>query len=152
MAPVERMDAVRAFFESYRQAFERFDTEAIADHFAFPAHLTADAGEIVLTPVADRQAWIAQLDRLLAMYRAVDVASARMTDLGLTELSDQLAQAVVHWELRDSAGRRLYDFQGAYTIARAAHGLRITAIAHNEIPRYRACAARRRKPDGAPPA
>ena len=133
---------IRAFLESYRQAFERFDTSAIADHFAFPGHATADSSEIGLTPITDRGAWIGQLDRLLAMYRAIDVASARILELSVTELSPRLFQAVVHWGLDDRAARRLYDFQAAYTLAEIGNALRITAIAHNEIPRYRACVAR----------
>jgi hypothetical protein len=144
MTSTDAAETIRAFFESYRRAFERFDASAIADHFVFPGHITADSKEIGLTSVTDRPAWIGQLDRLLGMYRAIDVASARVVELMITELSPRLFQAIVHWALDDRAGRRLYDFEAAYTLAEVGDALRITAIAHNEIPRYRECVARLR--------
>jgi hypothetical protein len=45
----------------------------------------------------------------------------------------------VHWALYDDAGRVLYAFEAAYTLASIDGALRISAIAHNEIPRYREC-------------
>ena len=139
--PTER---VSAFFKSYLRAFESFNAAAIADHFAFPCHVTADSGEIGLTAVAERGAWIAQLEKLLAMYRAINVASARIVDLRITTISAQLLLAVVHWDLDEPAGNWLYSFEAAYTLAGDGDALRITAIAHNEIPRYRECVARLR--------
>jgi hypothetical protein len=138
----ETAPGVNAFFESYRAAFERFDAPAIADHFAYPSHVTSDTGEIVLMAVAGRQDWIAQVERLIGMYRAIKVSSARVLDLVTTELSPRLIQARIHWALHDGAGRDLYDFDAIYTLASINGALRITAISHNEIPRYRACLAR----------
>src|SRR6266581_3874525 len=41
------------------------------------------------------------------------------------------------------AGEALYDFKAAYTLAETRPGLRIAAIAHNQIPRLLECIARR---------
>jgi hypothetical protein len=144
MTSAHAPERIRALLESYRQAFERFDAPAIAGHFAFPGHVTADSGDIGLTPITDLGAWIGQLERLLAMYRAIDVAAAHILDLNVAELSPRVFQAMVHWGLDDRAARRLYDFKAAYTLAEIGNALRITAIAHNEIPQYRACVARLR--------
>lgn len=136
--------AVNAFFDSYRAAFERMDAAAIADHFAYPSHIASDTGEVMLMPVAARDPWIDQVEHLLGMYRSIGVAAARIRELRPTELSPGLVQAVVRWELLDGAGRALYDFVALYTLARVEGRLRIAAIAHNEIPRYREALARAR--------
>lgn len=140
----ETAENVNAFFESYRAAFERLDAPAIADHFAYPSHITSDTGEIVLNPIPAKQDWIGEIEQLLGMYGAIGFGSARVVNLALTEISPRLVQAVVHWELRDGEGGSLYDFQAMYTLAEIDGALRISAIAHNEIPRYRECLARLR--------
>jgi hypothetical protein len=133
---------IRTFFDSYRRAFERFDAAAIADHFAFPAHLRADGSKPELFVVRDRRAWVEQLERFLGGYRALDVASARILGIAATELSPSLAHAAVRWRLGDSAGRTLYEFVSGYTLVRVTGALRIAAIAHDETPRYRDAVAR----------
>ena len=49
----ETAAAVRAFLESYRDAFERLDAAAIADHFAYPSHITGDADEVALIQLSN---------------------------------------------------------------------------------------------------
>ncbi len=78
------------------------------------------------------------------MYRAIGFGSARVLRLAPVELSPRLVQVMVHWALHDGIGRILYDFQALYTLVRIGDTLRIAAIAHNEIPRYRECLARLR--------
>ena len=133
--------SVSAFFDSYRTAFERLDAPAIADHYTYPSHVTSDTGEIVLISLATKQDWIAKIEHLLGMYRAIGFSSARALDVAATELSPQLAQVIVHWVLYDRAGRLLYDFDATYTLAGINDAWRIAALSHNEIPRYRACLA-----------
>lgn len=142
MSLSETAESLNAFLESYRIAFEQMDAPAIAEHFAYPSHVTSDTGEIVLIPIADKSDWIGQIERLLDMYRAIDFGSARVLDLAPTELSPRLVQAILHWELQDSMGRSLYDFQAVYTLVKISDALRIAAISHNEIPRYREALAR----------
>ena len=131
-----------AFFASYRAAFGRADAAAILEHFAFPCHITSEAREITLTPLASREDGERMIEQLLDMYRKVGVASARVLDLAANEISPRLVQALVHWALIDAAGNCLYAFEAAYTLASIGGALRICAIAHNEIPRYRECLAR----------
>jgi hypothetical protein len=76
------------------------------------------------------------------MYRAIGFSSARIRKVATTELSPGLVQAMVHWALHDGAGRPLYEFEAAYTLAKLDGAFRIAALAHNEIPRYRACVTR----------
>jgi hypothetical protein len=133
---------ISSFFDSYRTAFERQDAAAIADHFSYPGHVTSDAGEIALVPITNRQEWIGKVEQLLGMYRAIEVGTARVLDLTLTEISPRLIQAHIHWALHDAAGERLYDFEAIYTITRSDGACHIVAIAHNELPQYQACYAR----------
>ena len=133
---------INAFFYSYRTAFEHQDVTAIADHFAYPGHVTSDAGEITLVPITNRQEWIGKLEQLLGMYRAIGVGSARVLDLTLTEISPRLITAQIHWALQTAAGERLYDFEAIYTVAQTDGAYRIVAIAHDELPHYQACYAR----------
>lgn len=134
---------VAAFFDSYRVAFERSDSSAVADHFAYPSHVTSDTGEIVLMPVAARDDWAAQIEQLLGTYRRIGVSSARILEQTVTELSPRLTQAVVHWGLYDAAGGLLYRFEAAYTLADVRGALRIAALAHNELPKLQARLAER---------
>lgn len=138
----ETVTDVTGFFESYRLAFERLDASAIADHFAYPSQMTSDTGEIVLLPVVTKPDWTRQIEQLLAMYRAIGFASARILNLALTELSPRLVQVVVDWALQDKTGSLLYTFQATYTLAKIDKAVRISGIAHNEIPKYRECLAR----------
>lgn len=133
---------INAFFDSYCTVFEHQDAAAIAEHFAYPGHVTSDAGEIVLVPITSRQEWIGKLEQLLAMYRAIGVGSARVLDLTLTEISPRLVTAQIHWALHTAAGERLYDFEAVYTVAQSNDAYHIVAIAHNELPHYQACYAR----------
>ena len=133
---------VTAFFASYRAAFEGADATAIVDHFAFPCHVTSEAREVTLTAIASRGEGLRMVEQLLAMYRTIGVHSARPLDLAVSEISPRLAQALVRWGLYDAAGDLLYAFEAAYTLASIEGALRISALAHNEIPRYRECLAR----------
>ena len=142
MALSEAAESVNGFLESYRSAFERLDAPGIADHFAYPSHITSDTGEIILVPVAAKQEWIGEIEQLLAMYRAIGFCSARVFNLASTELSPRLVQATVHWALHDGVGGILYRFQATYTLAKIEGALRIAAISHNEIPQYRECLKR----------
>ena len=130
--------SVEAFFEAYRAAFEAFDVTAIADLFAYPCQITGDSDEVAVATVPGREVWVPTLERLVAAYRAMGVGSAERLQSDVTELSPRLAQATVHWRLLDGEGRRIYDFEAAYTLADLGHGLQIAALAHNEPPRLRA--------------
>jgi hypothetical protein len=65
-------------------------------------------------------------------------SSANILDLSVIELSPRLFLAAVHWDLRDRAKASLYDFTAVYTLVEIIQSLKITAIAHNELPRLRA--------------
>jgi hypothetical protein len=47
MTSNETMSAVRTFLESYRDAFERLDAAAIADHFVSPGNKRCTGADVV---------------------------------------------------------------------------------------------------------
>jgi hypothetical protein len=135
---------VRAFFTGYCTAFIRQDAPAIAKHFADVLHISSDMGDDVSVRIASASEWRQTIDRLLEMYRAIDVGSVEAIGLATDPLSSRLVQARLRWALSDRARRPLYEFDAMYTLARHTETFRITAIAHNEIPQYRRCVARLR--------
>jgi hypothetical protein len=142
MAVSETSPSVTAFFESYRRAFDGLDAAAIAEHFAYPGHMTSDTGQILLVPITAKPEWTTQIERLLGMYRAIGFSSARIVNLIPTQLSPRLVQAQVYWALYDAGERLLYDFPVLYTLVSMKDRLLISAISHNEIVRYQECVAR----------
>jgi hypothetical protein len=144
MTSSETASAVQALIESYRAAFERFDAATIADHFAYPSHITSDADDVVLIPISKRQDCVDAVEKVIAMHRQLGIPSGRIHDLSIVELSPRLAQASLRMEVSDNAARTLYDFKAIYTLAKTHEGWRIAAISHNQIPRLLACLAQHR--------
>src|SRR5215217_7191010 len=107
----------RRFLDAYRAAFEAFDVEAIADLFCYPCQLASDAGEVTVTTVATRDAWLPQVERLVSAYRAIGVRSAAFSELHAIELTSRLAQVTVRWTLADEMDRSIYDFDASYSLA-----------------------------------
>ena len=133
---------VRAFFTSYCTAFIRQDAPAIVRHFADTVHVATDTGDDVNVYVADAAEWRKAIDRILKMYREINVGSVEATGLATDALSPRLVQARLRWAISDRAGQLLYEFDAMYTLARHTEIFRITGVAHNEIPEYRRCMAR----------
>jgi hypothetical protein len=136
--------SVQHFLDAYRAGFEAFDVEAIVDLFSYPCQITSDAGEVTVTTVGTREAWAPQIERLVAAYREIGIRTADVLELHVMELTSHLVQVTVHWRLANGEGRSIYDFDASYTVADRGDGMRITAIAHNEMPRLRAAVERQR--------
>lgn len=134
--------AVDEFFASYRAAFERSDAAAVARHFGYPAHITSDDDDVALASIATEEEWIPQVQRLLGTYARLGVRSAHVVKRAVVDLSPQLHQVLLRWALHDAADEVLYEFDASYTLASVDGDVRITALAHNELPRLRACLTR----------
>lgn len=137
--------SVRAFLDAYRAAFEAFDVAAIASLFSYPCHITSGAPDVTVTPIPDRDVWVAQVEQLLGAYRAIGVRAAEVLTLHVVELTARLAQGAVRWRLLDESGGPIYDFDASYALADFGEGMRITAVAHNEAPRLLAAIERWRQ-------
>ena len=135
------MTDVRAFFDDYRQVFAAFDGDALLTRFAFPMHVVSatDDGASVFSATAED--WPAVLAGLFDAYRSLGVVEARPIQMDVTELTGNVATAHVHWELCREDGSVVYAFTGIYTLVVADGTRRITAIAHDELPKLGAAMA-----------
>jgi hypothetical protein len=134
---------VDEFFASYAADFATYDAATVAEHFAYPVQSVGDtdAGPDVTT--AGRQEWLLVLDRLLGAYRELGVTGARLHSVQVTRLGHGLHVARVGWTLLGTDKLPVYDFEASYTLVASDGGLRISAIAHNEVPKLRAALADR---------
>jgi len=130
------------------EAYDRYGTlgQILAKLTVSPAcrRVAPGPAEVAVTSLPSRDTWAPQLERLVGAYRMIGARSAQVLQLQSIELSERLTQATVRWRLLDGAGRTLYDFDAAYTLADLGRRTRITAIAHNETARLRACVERQR--------
>ena len=138
--PTPEIDhAVDGFFESYSAALGRANAPDIAEHHAYPWHMSSDEGTVALVAMSSKAEWIAKVEAWLVGIQRSGFRSARIADLEIVDLSPLLVQARIRWELCDAAGVLLYDFDATYTLGRFGCELRIVqAIFHNERLRYRA--------------
>ncbi len=123
------------FFQSYTQAFERSDAAALAGHFIYPCQIVGENTPLTVGVMNAAPDYVAVISRFLELYRKAGVVTGRILDFSLTELSPRLVSARLHWQIANEAGAQLYEFAAIYTLAKGDDGWRITAIAHNELPR-----------------
>jgi hypothetical protein len=142
MVSHDTVSAVMEFLDSYRTAFEGYDTQAIVEHYAFPCAITTDSETIAPFLFEGAEQCSAGVDHVLSLHRAIGVTQGKPLLLEITELSPRLAGLMLRYQMQDQDGKPLYDFQGFYSLARTAAGYRIAAICHNQIPRLLACAGK----------
>lgn len=136
-------ESVSEFFEQYRSGYIRRDAAALAVLFAYPSHITSDAGEVALVSNSSEISWQTQLTRLFEMYDAIGATDAQVLQLDARQLSPRLWLAELHWSLNDHEGQALYDFHNIYVLAEIAGALRIASIVSpDELPHYKECRAR----------
>src|SRR3979411_1886392 len=87
-----KSEQVKAFLEAYASAFQRLDKDAVADRYAYPAHVVTYNGGVRLLAVPTRDAWTAVIERILQMYGAMGVRTAAMVDLRVIDISPTVAQ------------------------------------------------------------
>lgn len=124
--------------EHYRSAFACADADALVEGFDYPVQVVSVAGTGRLSPWQDG----------MIGRRSLRVCSAPTNDWAWCEVVPQalevdepmVAVAVVrvHWALHREDGNAVYDFTAVYTLVRLDNGLRIVAIAHDELPKLQA--------------
>ena len=133
-------DQARSFLEAYASEFQRQDKDAVADRYAYPAHVVTHDGHdggVALVPAPSREAWLAVIERILKMYGAMGVRRAAMIDLSVVSIASQISQAHLTWDLHGECDRPLYQFEATYTLALVNGGIKIVqVIAENEQPKF----------------
>jgi hypothetical protein len=101
-------------------------------------HVTNDTGDGVTTYAFDaKRDWMPQVHDLLEMYGKIGAAGAAIREVRVVEVDTQVLQATLDWDIRGASGESLYRFRASYTLASTGDSYRITAIANNELSRYR---------------
>lgn len=107
------MDDLVAYFTRYGAAFEAFDADAIAAHFALPALFVRDGVPVrVDAPDALRES----VEALLALHRAWDVEKAQVE--ALTELESAPNHRIVRvdWRLGRRVSRLAWSYPTTYVL------------------------------------
>jgi hypothetical protein len=124
----------------YFSAYQRGDIDEIIDWFLLPCHFVSDADEVVLMPLATREACLAGVERVVNWHRSLGVKGRRIVKQLVIELSPRISCVDVKVDVELEGAVKLYDFEAVYTFVRSEENWRIAAIAHNQIPRLLACA------------
>ena len=130
------LEETQAFFEAYRDAFNRFDGQAVADLWHTPCGITdsgAADGTARLTWWPDDAPKRANHIALCDVYRGQDDGSADFDLEQHLPMGPNHAFAHLHWTLKRSNGSLLQRFHTGYQLLRTAQGLRVLlAVAHQE--------------------
>lgn len=136
-------ETVRDFFKRYCQCVAARQPEAVAAFYAYPSHLASDAEPVQTAVLTDPAGFKETLEPILRLYDEAGVVSGRVAALSTLDLSPQMTQALVHWEVCDAQGLVIHDFDADYTLVRQGDGWRAVSVALNEMPPLMASVARR---------
>ncbi len=113
---------IRAFFEAYRNAFNRLDGEAVARLYAIPSGIVSDRGYTH---------WIAHEEirdnmvALCGLYAENGFVAAKFSAGAFIRQGDMFAVADIAWNIERTAGNEPWRFDTTYNLMRTAEGWRI---------------------------
>jgi hypothetical protein len=128
---------IESFFQSYVQAFERFDVDALAAHLAYPCQSVADTRSAP-TVFGSPDDYRTGIEPLISAYRKLGVAQGRIRRLQVSSLAPSLAVCSVEWDINRADGSPLYQHEAVYTLTRHTGSWAIATIAFNELSRIQA--------------
>lgn len=126
------------FMEHYRSAFAGADADVLVECFNYPVQVVSAAGGHVSVSVAGRDEWQQVIAGLLGAYERLGVVEVVLRALEVDEPMVAVIVVRVHWALQRKDGDAVYDFTAVYTLVHINNGLRIVAIAHDELPKLQA--------------
>ncbi len=130
------LEETQAFFETYREAFNRLDGDAVADLWCEASGITDSGGaegRARLTWWPQDAAMRANHRALCEVYRQADYGHADFTLLQHLPLGANHAFAHLHWTVTRRDGSLLQQFHTGYQLMRTASGPRVLlAVAHQE--------------------
>jgi hypothetical protein len=129
-------EETQAFFETYREAFNRLDGDAVADLWCTASGIADSGGPegtARLTWWPDDAAMRANHHALCAVYRRADYGRADFTLQQQVPMGADHAFAHLHWRITRRDGSLLQQFHTGYQLMRTARGPRVLlAVAHQE--------------------
>ncbi|MCB0912779.1 MAG: hypothetical protein KDB60_14295 [Propionibacteriaceae bacterium] len=136
--------AAQEFLEGYRTTFESLEAAAITAKFAFPCQVIGQADGVTISAATDAQQWAASIERIVAAYRVLGVASASASSVQVLSVTSGCALVLVTWDLESAGASRVYSFTACYTVVETDDGPRIAAIVHDEGPKLQQALASHR--------
>ncbi len=114
---------LKAFFDSYREAFDRLDPGAIALHYHVPSMLIDNDHCLIW---ATEDAVLANMRALTEYYRADGFDHATFEARNVLQLQRDSAIVDIGWVIDRTDDLVKRQFGTAYNLKRTAHGWRIT--------------------------
>ena len=125
----------QAFFEAYRDAFNRLDGDAVADLWNDRSAISSSAADSMaqLTWWSDDAPMRSNHRALCDVYRLGDYARADFRIEQHVPMGADHAFAHLHWTLQRRDGSVLQQFHTGYQLLRTAQGPKVLlAVAHEE--------------------
>jgi hypothetical protein len=116
-------DGLHAFFDSYREAFERLDADAIAQHYHVPSMLI-DGDACLIWTTGDQV--LAKMRALTEHYRADGFERANFEPRNVIRPHRDSAIVDLAWVIDRAGHLAKRQFGTAYNLKRNEHGWRIT--------------------------
>jgi hypothetical protein len=119
---------VECFFESYRDAFNRLDGEAVANLWyscSGITHLNRDGDAAEITWWNEASPMRENMQKLCDVYRTNDYSHANFQIDAFRSLGPHHAFADLHWDLFRKNGESLQSFNTGYNLMRTRDGIRV---------------------------
>lgn len=113
---------IRAFFDQYRDAFNRLDGDAVARLYAVPSGIVSAGGH---THWASFEPIAANMGALCTLYADHGFAAAHYEPHAFIPQGSDFAIADLRWTLERTGGREPWGFHTTYNLMRTAGGWRI---------------------------
>ncbi|MFN3211792.1 MAG: hypothetical protein ACE37M_01690 [Henriciella sp.] len=122
---------LEAWCRSYVDAFERYDANAIAAHWTFPA-LTTQAGRSFA--FQSEEHFAKNTSRLLGFYQAQHVERVHREVDDILIMGPNAVSMTVSDQMMDAAGAGIASWQAAYVLQRVDGGWKaVAAVADGEV-------------------
>lgn len=113
---------IRAFFDRYRDAFNRLDGEAVARLYAVPAGIVSAGG---YTHWTSFEPIVANMVALCRLYADNGFSATAYVPAAFIEQGSDFAVADLAWTIERTGGQAPWRFHTTYNLARTAEGWRI---------------------------
>ena len=122
-------DEIVRYFEGYAHAYDAFDADGIAAHFAVPSYiLHPDRAAPAFTT---REALVANMERINAINRDTRYGRATFAPPRVVAFAPTLVQATVPWTIHDVDGDVLWRFTCTYNLVRRDDGWKIVVCTNH---------------------
>ena len=113
---------IKAFFETYRDAFNALDGEAVANLYAEPSGIAQDG---TYTHWPSRQPVAENMEALCRLYRDKGFIRASFEPQQFINQGENFAVADVRWRIDWSGDQDPWSFKTTYNLMRTAEGWRV---------------------------